>query len=478
MICVVVLLAVSTFGTVHSYASKIDLVTVAAHQQKQDPTLVLTRGLAEVVDVPGEIADVMVADPRIADVTAIQSNRLYIVGTNLGSTNIIALDSMGDVVSRLNVHVKIDDGPIQALVSDLYPDEDVQIKALERRVILSGTVSTPDNAQRISNLVASYIGEITGSSGSVDDVITNLLHVKGAQQVMLRVRVVELSRTILREVGADTFIDDFGISDLAAGPGGALFGGLNSGAGRLLPGQGRGGFSAVAEIGSFGPITTTLTALENEGLARILAEPNLTAISGESAGFLAGGEFPVPAGRDNEGNLVIDFRQFGVSLSFRPVVMSAERISLQLDTEVSSLSRTAQVQLAGIDVPGLDVRRATTTVEMGSGGTLMIAGLIQSESLRSMSDVPGIKNVPILSDLMSSDSFRRDETELVVLVSPYLVEPYADSSRVQQVPQQEQSRSLALARAFARNIKRTYKNRRDSLNAILDREERYGYLLD
>jgi Flp pilus assembly secretin CpaC len=166
--------------------------------------------------------------------------------------------------------------------------------------------------------------------------------------------------------------------------------------------------------------------LEDEDMAHILAEPNLTAISGEEAGFLAGGEFPVPAGRDSDGNVLIQFRSFGVSLNFRPIVMSENRISLQLKTEVSSLSRDQSVTIAGLDVPGLNVRRASTTVEVPSGGGLMIAGLLESQAVKSMSGLPGIREVPVLGDLVSSRSFNRDESELVVLINAYLVKPYAE----------------------------------------------------
>jgi len=449
---------------VQSYAAKSDLITVASERQKQDPTLILTRGMAELVDMPGNIADVMVANPSTVDVMAIRSGRLYIVGTNLGSTNLIALDESGDVIGRLNVHVKIDEEPVRKLVHRLYPDEDVEITALEQQVILSGTVSTPDIAHSISDMVAHYIGEITNIAGTTDFIISNQLKVRGKQQVMLRVRVIELSRSILRELSTGASIEDRGFSFQTFGS-----------AATAVP---FGLFGAGGSIGNFADVTAALTALEEDGLARILAEPNLTAITGEQAGFLAGGEFPVPTGRDNDGNIIIEYRQFGVSLNFRPIVMSENRISLQLDTEVSSLSRESQVTLAGIQVPGLDVRRAATTVELGSGGTLMIAGLLQSQSVKNMTDIPGIKSIPILSDLLSSESFRRQETEMVVLVSPYLVQPFADQKQATFVPERPPKSYAALSHAFAANIRRTYSKL--AVGELFSEEETdyYGYLLD
>src|SRR5690606_18747438 len=171
-------------------------------------------------------------------------------------------------------------------------------------------------------------------------------------------------------------------------------------AGRLLFDS---GISGIGTIGLF------LNALEEENLVNILAEPNLTAVSGEQAGFLAGGEFPVPVGRDSVGNLVIEFREFGVLLDFRPVVMSDKRISLHMNTEVSSLDFDNAIVLSDVTVPGLDVRRAETTVEVPSGGSLMIAGLLQSEAVKGMAGLPGIRNTPVIGDLVSSDSFRRDD---------------------------------------------------------------------
>lgn len=206
-----------------------------------------------------------------------------------------------------------------------------------------------------------------------------------------------------------------------------------------------------------------------------MAEPNLTAISGESAGFLAGGEFPVPSGRDNEGNIIITFRQFGVALNFAPVVLSNDRISLQLQTEVSSLAQDNSVTLADIEVPGLDVRRATTTVEMGSGASLMIAGLLQSEAFKTMSGLPGMTRTPILGELFQSENFQRNETELVILVTPYLVEPFADKKQAKKVPLRTPEENY-LEEAFAMNVRRIYGDKRAA--DVLKGDEHFGYILD
>lgn len=451
---------------------------------KTPPPLYITLGKAELVDVEGDIADILVANPSIVDVMAVQSNRLYLVGVAVGDTNLIALDANGDVIRRLDVHVKYDLQAIQSLVEELFPNEQAKVSSIHDQILLTGTVSTPDSAAKITDLVAHYVSDLQDESGKTpDQLISNLLEVRGEQQVMLQVKIVEATRNVLRELGLQTGLND--PNELSAT---TIFGGTPSssvtsrgdsaafatGAGIALSQEAVGVGRILAETGirGLGQIGIILNALEEENLVNILAEPNLTAVSGEQAGFLAGGEFPVPVGRDQIGNLVIEFREFGVSLNFRPIVMSDKRISLQMKTEVSSLDTDNAIVLADVTVPGLDVRRAETTVEIPSGGSLMIAGLLQSDAIKGMSGLPGIRKTPVLGDLVSSDSFRRNETELVVIVTPYLVEPYAETERADPVPAQENN---PLARVFAANVRRIFETDDESLFAT---DERYGYLLD
>jgi pilus assembly protein CpaC len=246
---------------------------------------------------------------------------------------------------------------------------------------------------------------------------------------------------------------------------------VNTGTGLTQPAFGLG--ALVFNDGNFGPLSILVQALEQGDMVRTLAEPNLTAISGQEAGFLAGGEFPVPAGRDTDGNVIIQFRSFGVSLNFRPVVLSENRISLQLNTEVSSLARDESVTLAGVDVPGLNIRRASTTVEVPSGGGLMIGGLLQSSTVKGMAGLPGIRDVPVLGDLVSSRSFNREETELVVLVTAYLVTPYAEKHNKQQPAPVEKNSPLSAA--FADNIRRIYGRKAPD---FLNDGSRFGYLIN
>lgn len=424
-------------GMIHEAA-----LTTSATQSSADQSVRLTLGKAEIITLSGPVADILVADPKIADIVALQSNRLYVVGANLGSTNVIATDKDGNVVKRMNISVNVDTDAIEEMVHKLFPNEKgVKAHMIGTQIALTGLVSTPTASQKIARLVAAHMGEIQKMKVTdVDEIVENLLEVRGEQQVMLRVRMLEMSRSVLKELGLETNANDlveggaplFGRNPNSATNGLAGFLGTTAQTALTQDPLGVGALILDTGINGLGQLEFLLNALQNDNLANVLAEPNLTSVSGEQAGFLAGGEFPVPVGRDREGNIIVDYKEFGVSLNFKPIVLSDDRISLQLNTEVSSLNQAQGITLAEIQIPGLDVRRASTTVEINSGGTLMMAGLLKSESIKGMAGIPGIKDTPVLGDLLSSDSFRRQETELVVLVTPYLVQPFAD--KTQAVP--------------------------------------------
>lgn len=465
VLCALVIVA---GGAVQGHASKANLTSVAAAKATAAPNVILTQGMAEIVNIEGPISDIMVANPSLVDVMVLQSNRLYIVGVNLGTTNIIVVDSEGNIVSRMNVHVKIDDVAIQNTITRLFPNEDVKIVSTAQQVMLTGQVSTPDVAQKIASIVGQFVSS-SGGGSAPDSAIVNMLSVAGEQQVMLRVKVVEAARDVLRELGIDTDIPGFSKASVngVAGTDGTVLG---------LTTDPLGLATIFYDTGTaLGTVDFAISALEDRGIINTLAEPNLTAISGEQAGFLAGGEFPIPASRDQNGNVVIDYRPFGVALNFRPVVLSADRISLQLQTEVSSISNQNSLNVNQLQIPGFAVRRAETTVELGSGGSLMIAGLLQSEVTKGMSDLPGINNIPILGKLASSESFRRQETELIVIVTAYLVKPYGDrENNAKVVPKQA---SNPLAAVFADNIKRTYA-KLALAPELFENNEGFGYLID
>lgn len=489
VLLVVVLFAAFPIAAV--LASKGDLARIELGGSKDtDAPLYVTLGKADLIDVGGSVADVLVANPNIIDVMAVQANKLYVVGVAVGDTNLIVLNSVGDVIKRIDVHVTYDLQAIQSLVNDLFPEEDVHVGSIHDQVLLTGTVSTPESASKIVNIVGHYVSDLQDDTGTADELISNLLDVRGEQQVMLQVKIVEATRNVIKELGVETNAND--PNELSAStifgqyPNNSQFGsssqtvptgiGIATGAGIALSQDAVGvaSFLFDSKINGLGSVGLFLNALEEEDLANILAEPNLTTVSGETAGFLAGGEFPVPTGRDQVGNIVIEFREFGVSLNFRPIVLSEERISLQMNTEVSSLDFDNAVVLANITVPGRDIRRVETTVEMPSGASLMIAGLLSSDAVKGMSGLPGIANTPVLGKLVSSDSFRRDETELVIIVTPYLVEPYAETERSDHVPEQKDN---PLAQVFVMNIRRVF-DLDDEDEEMFAMDKQFGYLLD
>jgi pilus assembly protein CpaC len=455
----------------------------------------LRQGKAQIVSLPAAVADVMVADPNIVEVQAVQSNKLYVVGLAVGDTNVIALDAEGNTLNTLDVHVAMDTQTLQSSLDSLFPDEDVTVSAMGTQLILQGTVSSPGVANKVQSVVAYYLSGVFGEEfEALGDKATILLEVQGEQQVMLKVRLVEASRSIARNLGVQTFLNGMateggGFEFTEPGTGGQWAFGAPRGAPPGVLGQSLISRSSaplddpIVETSlalwtgadAFQYLGFTLKALETEGLVNILAEPNLTAVSGETAGFLAGGEFPVPVGRDREGNIIIEFKQFGVSLNFRPLVLSEDRISLQLKTEVSSLDFSNAEQAGDLTIPGLDVRKASTTVEVPSGATLMIAGILQSETLKNISGLPGVKNTPILGDLMSSDSFTRSETELVVMVTPYLVKPFGHKGLDAEATP-EPAQAPALERAFLANVQKAFGPK--ALAKLTTEGGRYGYLVE
>ncbi|MFT6541985.1 MAG: pilus assembly protein CpaC [Maricaulis maris] len=267
------------------------------------------------------------------------------------------------------------------------------------------------------------------------DNILSMISVEAREQVMLRVRIVEMQRTIVRQLGVNLS---------TAGTTGEFGFGVSTSPDFSRVGRFLGGTSAMLDwvsgnTGGVESVSAMLQAMERVGLVRTLAEPNLTAITGESANFLAGGEFPVPVGRDRDGNIIIEYKPFGVGLGFTPVVLSEGRISLRISTEVSELTSQGSLTfqsnnvldddgnvigtVPGLTIPALNVNRAETTVELPSGGSLVLAGLIQEETRQNLDGVPGVQNLPVLGSLFRSRDYENQETELVVLVTPYLVDP-------------------------------------------------------
>jgi pilus assembly protein CpaC len=474
MLCALLL----TFSAPSALAEKGDFVS-----NSKSRLIYIPFGKAELIQVNGDVSDIMVANPSIVDVTAVNSHRLYAVGLTVGDTNLIALDANGDVIEKLDIHVKYDLDAIQDLVGKLFPEENIKVGSVHDQIYVTGTVSTPETASKAANIIGQYVSDLTDSTDPLDTQISNMLVVRGEQQVTLKVKIVEASRTLVKELGIKTNANDpnelststlFGVAPPSNIGDRRAAASLGTGAGIALTEDATGiaRFLHESGIDVIGDINVVLEALDKANLVNILAEPNLTAVSGEQAGFLAGGEFPVPSGRDQVGNLVIDFREFGVSLNFRPTVLSDQRIALQMNTEVSSLDFDNAIVLEDTTVPGLDVRKAETSVEVPSGASLMIAGLLQAKAIKGLAGLPGIKNAPVLGKLVSSNSFQREETELLIFVTPYLVEPFGEKDTAKQV---KAAAAKPLAAAFAHNIERAYDIQDKT---IFTDDGSYGYILD
>ncbi len=467
--------------------------------------LVLPWGKSAIVDLPADARDVMLSNPQIADAVVRTSRRFYVIGRAIGQTNAFFFDSAGRQIANLEIRVEPDVAPLNDVLARHSSGMQVRAEAINGSIVLAGTVRSAAEADMAVQIAETFIGSAGGQgAGETSGVpggpgtagtsavgghrprIINLIQVEGSEQVLVRVRVVEMSRTLVRQLGVNLNYDEIANSllgeddfvNVATSNGfsiaGSILGGVTASGGSvdniLVPGSltypsgnsgtgagaGSGGVGGYAydnggtpelidDTETFGSARTqqtrrtdaTIEAFERAGLLRILAEPNLTAISGEAARFLAGGEFPVPVSSD-DGEISVEFKPFGVGLAVTPVVLSGGRISLKLSTEVSELTSEGAIStgdtsirnadgtttlIRGITIPALQVRRAETTVEMPSGGAIVMAGLIRESTRHAIEGIPGAMNTPVLGTLFRSRDFQNNESELVIIVTPYLVTP-------------------------------------------------------
>lgn len=435
--------------------------SVATAQQVVRPSqeIVLSIGKGELVTIPGSMADVFVANDEIADVQVKSQRQLYVFGKAGGETTVYASNERGDVIFSANIRVGSNIGSIDQMLAMAMPEAKINVSTMgANTVLLTGTVSAPEEAAEAERLVQAFLGEKTN--------VISRFKTATPLQVNLQVKIAEVSRSLLREIGGNlqTFDSSGGFRfGLGTGRGFTtpevnLAGPLASGNGiaqplltRTLPVLRPDGTIAVdpqtgaalfetVEIPGSGVNSNGATSLsglgrlfginmlgaldlsERLGLVTTITEPNLTALSGETATFLAGGEFPIPLAQ-GLGQVTVEFRQFGVSLAYTPTVLSNGRISMRVRPEVSELSSQGAITLNGFQVPALTTRRTETTVELGSGQSFMIAGLMSNNSQNQLEKAPGLGDVPVLGNLFRSRQFRRGETELVIIVTPYLVKP-------------------------------------------------------
>ncbi len=430
----------------------------------------LAKGRSAVIDLPVDASDVFVSNPAVADAVLRTPRRIFVLGVANGQSDAIFFDGMGRQILNLSILVDAPTDGLADSIQRLFPGAHVDIQSINGHIVLSGVAHDAGESDQIGRLAVSYAG--------TPENVLNLMTIAGKDQVTLKVRIVEVNRSSIKQLGLSSAItynngtgsysfgrgNSYGANGGYQGGKGLCYGqtgaktttvnnstGYNdtwsqtaagsanipTGAGTTVPVTGGDAAAAGTAAGTLASTAMTayslvngmnnntcLEAFEHVGLARTLAEPNLTAVSGEAAKFLAGGEFPVPAGEDDQGRISVTFKPFGVGLGFTPVVLSGGRISLKISTEVSELTNNGAFTVAGgVTIPALSVRRAETSVEMQSGSSLMIAGLLQSKLKESLDSLPGMTSLPVLGSLFRSRDFLNDETEMVVLVTPYIVDP-------------------------------------------------------
>ena len=370
-------------------------------------SLPLNKG--ELFTLPSDARDVLVANTDIADVVIKTPRLAYVFARAVGDTNVFFLDADGGQILRLEIHVEPDLSSLRAALAKVMPGEDIEVMSSNENTILSGSVGSAQAAEDARLLARRFVAS--------DDEIVNMLRIASDQQVLLKVKVAEMQRTAVKQLGFNAFIalgQPFSFLSGAGFNADAFSGGVGADLTNAADVVRAVGGSIDLYSTTFNAFRFLFDALEQEGIVKTLAEPNLTAVPGENANFLAGGEFPilVPSGNNN---VTIEFRQFGIILTFTPVVLNSGLINLKISCEVSQLSEVGAVDLGGFNIPSLAINRAETTVELPSGGSLMIAGLLQNDIANTIDGFPGLKDVPVLGTLFRSTAFQRNETELMVV---------------------------------------------------------------
>jgi pilus assembly protein CpaC len=360
---------------------------------------------------------VLVANPEVANAVVRSTRRAYLIGVKPGQTNIYFFDAEGRQIAGFDIAVKRDLNGVRAALKQMFPNADIAVEGVGDGVVLLGSAPSATESQQSFDLATRLVGDQVK--------VANNIAIKGRDQVMLKVTVAEVQRNVIKQLGVD-FNGSLGYGVAA----------INFNTDNPFSANGQ-ALSNTFFTGTVKSVSATVQAMERAGVLRTLAEPNLTAISGESANFIAGGEFPVPSGYVcaltagiNTCQLGITYKRFGVGLNFTPIVLAEGRISLKVMSEVSELTKDNSITLAqagnnSVIVPAVQVRRAETTLELPSGGSLAMAGMIQDQTKHQVNGIPGLMQLPILGSLFKSRDYINNQTELLVLVTPYIVRPVA-----------------------------------------------------
>jgi pilus assembly protein CpaC len=401
-----------------------------------------------IIELEAPASDVVIANPEIADAVVQTSQRIIFRGVKFGQTSALIFDRSGNTLLDLSLHVETDMAALEETIVRHVPDARVKLESLNGSIVMTGSVDSLAQSDQVRKLVSAYF-----PTGEGAPQIVNMMNILAPDQVLLEVRIVEMQRNVIKQLGINLSgmptMGNFESSVIS--PGYSTAASIAGGLAFPLQGRSIGGMTTDFRYTNYNGtnfqsrVGGTINALERIGVVKTLAEPNMVAVSGESAKFLAGGEFPVPVGQDNQGRITVEFKPYGVGLGFTPVVLSEGRISLKVSTEVSELTSQGAFQgeqqtridgdgnavlVEGVTLPGLSVRRAESTIELPSGESMMMAGLITVKDRQNLDQVPGLKKLPILGALFQSRDFLSEESELVIIVTPYLVNPAAKSELV------------------------------------------------
>ncbi|WP_246259236.1 MULTISPECIES: type II and III secretion system protein family protein [Chelativorans] len=375
----------------------------------KDSAIRVARGKPLTVEIAEAFDEIVIGDPEIATINPLTDHSFYVLGQGLGTTGIALYDESKRLIGTFDVEVTLDTKMLAGTIRQSVPGSNIKVTSANGRIVLSGSAPDAVAAEKASQIAARFAGD--------EDVI-NTIDITSSQQVQLNVRFVEINRAVGKELGTKisaAYVTSGGGISFNSDPRASS----NTPAGDLIGGLVSDGFS----------IDVAIEALEDRGVARRLAEPNLIARSGETASFLAGGEFPIPVSEEN-GAVTVSYKKFGVGLNFTPTVLSDGLIALDIEPEVSSIDTTSSYRVGNIAIPGFTVRRARTSIDLRSGQSFMMAGLLQSQNEINTQRVPGLGQLPVLGALFSSKAYQRRETDLVIIVTPHLVSPIPPGNKV------------------------------------------------
>ncbi|WHU00829.1 MULTISPECIES: type II and III secretion system protein family protein [unclassified Sphingomonas] len=439
--------------------ANVGVASLPAGTQRPTSEILLSIGEGQLITLPGNVANVWTSNPGVADVYVNNPRQIHLFGKDFGEATVFATSASGAVVFSTTVRVAQNLTSIDRMIKVAMPDADIQVTTVGQIAVLNGTVKSPQDSEQAQRLVTSLLNPgVNGSdpNAQVKIAVINRLKTATPLQVQLQVKFAEVSRSFVKNIGVNFTTKDstggfqFGLAqgrspgsftaaDLAKYPvatmtqnGVSITGAYDPSTGQFLNPRAsgladitRGSDNATMGLAGklFGlDVLSAIDIGETIGQVTTLANPNLTARSGETANFLAGGEIPIPVAQ-GLGTTTVEYKQYGISLAFTPTVLSDGRISLRVRPEVSQLTSAGAVQLNGVTIPALSTRRSETTVELGSGESMVIGGLLQNSHNNTVTKTPGLGDVPVLGALFRSNGFQRNETELVIVITPYLVKP-------------------------------------------------------